>query len=250
MVLEELYDRVRQTNPESSKETLTVGIGGNTGSGKTTFAIEFAEFLNNLGIATLVWGNDLYQAPRSLKNERRTELIKLGADKRDDWWEKVGEIYHDTYDRKLLDEHLTRLRSRKSIEPVKLYSPSSGAWDNERSHSFNGNEGPFWILHDGVYLFNQTVRKHLDHIVLLSTGEEKLVSDPVLGEVSEERRTRFRRVAERGIERGYKVDFYAGFLPLDIHTAKHIRDGIESENNLTVVDNSNFENREILSDSP
>jgi uridine kinase len=250
MVFERVYEEIRRAYPESPTETLIIGIGGNTGSGKTTFSKEFSKFLGEKGIGTLEWGNDLYQAPRLEKNRRRSELIKKGADKRDDWWKKVGGIYHDTYDRNLLDEHLTRLKARQDIEPINLYCSNSGKWDNERSHSFNDQTGPFFVLHDGVYLFHPTVRKHLDHILLLSIGEEKLVSDLKLGEISEERRIRFKRVMARGLRRGYNVDFYGGFLPLDIHTAKHIRDGIDSEKNLTIIDNSDFNERTIVVNTP
>lgn len=209
MVFDTIYQTIRKANPETADEVLIIGIGGNTGSGKTSFALEFSEFLKNKDICSICWGNDLYQAPRSEKNKKRSELILEGADRKDDWWKMVGEeIYYNTYNRDLLEEHLKRFKSRQDINPINLYNGETGEWDKEMSHSFNGYQGPFWLLHDGVYLFHERVRSWLDNIVLLVTGEEKLVSDQKLGEISEERKVRFQRVYERGLKRGYKVDFY------------------------------------------
>jgi len=247
MVFDKIYDEIRKEYPEKSDEVLIMGIGGNTGSGKGYFSREFAEFLKRKGIEAVLWGNDLYQAQRSQKQAKIKELEEKGANSKDDWWKIVGgEIYHDAYDRELLDEHFTKLKKREDIKPIKLYNSDSGELDKEVSYSFDGYKGPLWILNEGVYLFHEKVKKHLNKIIILTTGKEELISDPKLGEISKERKVRFKRVYERGLERGYKVDFYKNFLPLDIHTAKYIRDNIENNEDIIIIDNSDFSNREVI----
>lgn len=245
MVFGEIYEIIRKSLPERHDETLIIGIGGNTGAGKSIFAEEFAVFLIDREILALPWGHDLYQASRSEKNMRRKELLAENADRGDDWWKVLGEVYYSTYDRELLDLHMKKFRNRQNIDKIRLYNGQSGELDREMYYNFNGYNGQFWILHDGVYLFHPKVKRHLDHFILLTTGEERIVSDPELGEITEERRIRFARVAARGLERGYKVDFYSGFLPLDIHTAKHIRDNARDDK-IIRVDNRDFNNRRVI----
>lgn len=247
MVFEEIYQTIRYKHSLHSSETLIVGIGGNTGSGKSTFAKEFSEFLKfTKNIESIRWGNDFYQAPRSQKSKKRKELVEKGEDRKDNWWKIVGEeIYYNTYNRNLMEEHLIKFKSRQDILPVKLYNEDSGEWDIDRNYTFNNSNEPFWVLHDGVYLFDPQVRKHLDSIILLTTGEEKIISDPNLGEVSQERKVRFERVSKRALKRGHKVDYYQGFLPLDIQTTRHLRDAMEKEKDLILVDNRSKDRRVI-----
>ncbi len=248
MVFEEVYNNIRKKYPKKENEILFIGIQGNIGSGKSHFTKQFAEFLKKKNVQTIHWVHDFYLEPRAQKHAKIKELEKKGMNKRKDWWKIFGKIDYNAYNRNLLEEHFIKFRNKQDIEPIKLYNSKTGELDKEVNYTFKDSTKSFWLLHDGVYLFDKKIRKHLDYMIVITTGKEKLVNGVDIGEKSEEREIRFKRTYDRGLKRGYQINFQENFLPLDIFIAEHNRKGMLSQrDNLTIINNEDYSNRKIIS---
>ena len=167
MVLEEVFDRVRSAYTPDSNASIVIGVAGYTVSGKSTFLVNFSDFIKRRGISTTTLSSDLYHVhPRDVKKSMFGQAKSSGAN--------LIDVYAEAYQHDIatMRENLNMVRERRSFSQKALYNGESGQKDAELKIDFSGR-GENWTLFEGVYILVPQIRDLVDKVIFLKTTTEE-----------------------------------------------------------------------------
>ncbi|MBX4196770.1 hypothetical protein KW805_04245 [Candidatus Pacearchaeota archaeon] len=224
MVFDDIFSRVREARPEKPEEVVVLAIAGYGGSGKSYFIREFSDYLSQRNLEPFKLSTDLYHMhPRSKKKTLMNEFMAQGVDRT----EAIKIAYdHDT---NLMAQHLALIKDRQNVQASGLYEGDSGEKNAKLDINFE-NKGNVWVLFEGVYVLDKSIRGFLDQVVFLEASHQ----------------TRLERTDKRAQQRvnPYTIDREI-FRAMD--RANH--DWLEPQRRAgdIVIDNNDYTNRKIIS---
>lgn len=223
MVLEEIFEKIRELHPANPENSLLIAVTGYTGSGKTMFQINFSDYIQQRGVSPIKLSSDFYhRRSREVKKEIfRKERANGG---------NLVRAYEDAYahEVELMAEHFRMIKARQSFTKDEMYQGETGEKNFKLEVDFSGKKET-WTLIEGVYVLSPKVRPLLDQVVLMEASTDQ----------------RHLRVAQRALARALPIKVDA-----DIMEAADImnRRWIDSQRRPTdiVINNDNYNAPSIL----
>ena len=229
MVFNDLYEILRK----KEKQKMIIGVTGFVGSGKTCFAKEFMQFLNEKNINSIHFNMDVYNS--STRAERNAIISSLDK-KYDPFWPKKA--YAQNY--VLIREHLENIKQEKSFSVDNLCDSQTKELNFSMRFSFNGDyttikfgkeeskykKDNLWVICDGVKIIEH--REFFDRIIFLDADYK----------------TRFNRLIERNKTITSPANIKENlFRDVDVSLSRD--HNLNKEYAHIIIDNNNFYNRKI-----